>query len=94
MQGKATTKSNQIDFYYIERPDDFTLCMDAVAAIGFSGTLTSTVGPDGLPIWQLVLNGAVQTGVTLIIGQVISWDGKQLTHWDSADAFLALNTIP
>lgn len=94
MQGKATTKQNQVDFYYIERPDDFTLCMDAVAAIGYSGGLTSTVSPGNPTAWQLVLNGPNQSGVILTVGQVISWDGKLLTHYDSADEFLALHTVP
>lgn len=92
MQGNALTKANPIQFYWIESHADFTPCMDAVGSIGYSGSLTSTVTENGV-VWQLVLNGPNQGGVIVGIGEVISWDGKQLTHWENADAFLALNTI-
>jgi hypothetical protein len=93
MQGTATTKANQIDFFWIESPQDFIPCMTAVGAIGFSGSLTSTV-TDGQITWQLILNSPAQSGVEAGVGQVVVWDQRQLTIFPNSDAFLALYTVP
>jgi hypothetical protein len=93
MQGKATTKENPVDFYWIESHADFTPCMLAVGSIGFSGILTSTVGADGQLIWQLVLNGIEQADVAIKIGEVLGWDGMKLSVFPDSDSFQALHNI-
>ena len=92
MIGQATTKANPVTFFWIESPADFTACMEACAAVGYSGNLTSTVTDEGIQ-WSLVLNSLAQMGVEVKVGQVLRWDERQLIVYASSDAFLALHNL-
>lgn len=93
MQGNATAKANPVSFYWIESHTDITPCMEAVGTLGYSGVATATAVDGGQVIWALTLNGPGQTGLQAVIGNVVVWDGMQITIYPNSDSFLALYVV-
>lgn len=84
-QGKARTKTQDIDYFWLQTHLDLTPCLDTIYAIGYVGYAHSFKDSTGQKNWKLVINKENEPeGVTLeaTIDQVLAWDGVQLIVWD------------